>query len=347
MTAEQKDVYVAHLRVQEITARLRLPETVFQEQLLQQQQQRRRRRGGCDVSPDPEYDNQGRRTNTRIQRHRAALERERNDLLTRLTTALPGYQAPAGYRRPTRYTDRVFIPQREHPEVKFIGQILGPRGRDLKKLEEKSDAVMKIRGKGSVKEGKTVAGRRTTATAAMEMIKSKNYSARDDNSDNMLLHVLITANAQDKVDKAKKLVQAVIDDAVNKPDWMNQRKLTQMRGLAEANGTLRDDEGFRAGSLIAYYGAQADIRGDAWNGDVTDSSTVTLFQDVSRPEAIQNATCAIDLEEEHRLMMQDIQGQPSSAKYATNTTNTTAKASISSALPPWRVDRMRQQSIHY
>jgi splicing factor 1 len=53
-----------------------------------------------------------------------------------------------------RVSDKVMIPQDSHPEINFIGLIIGPRGNTLKSLEKETGAKIIIRGKGSVKEGK-------------------------------------------------------------------------------------------------------------------------------------------------------------------------------------------------
>jgi len=61
----------------------------------------------------------------------------------------------AQYRAPViKIVDRVAIPQEEHPEINFVGLLIGPRGNTLKGLEKDTGAKIIIRGKGSVKEGK-------------------------------------------------------------------------------------------------------------------------------------------------------------------------------------------------
>ena len=35
-----------------------------------------------------------------------------------------------------RVNDRVFIPQDEHPDINFVGLLIGPRGNTLKTLEK-------------------------------------------------------------------------------------------------------------------------------------------------------------------------------------------------------------------
>ncbi|EPB80778.1 KH domain protein [Ancylostoma ceylanicum] len=53
-----------------------------------------------------------------------------------------------------RLHDKVWIPQDAHPELNFVGLLIGPRGNTLKSLEAETGAKIIIRGKGSVKEGK-------------------------------------------------------------------------------------------------------------------------------------------------------------------------------------------------
>ena len=74
-----------------------------------------------------------------------------------------------------------------------VGLLIGPRGNTLKKMENDSGAKIAIRGKGSVKEGK---GRSDAAHASNQ---------EED------LHCLIMAETEDKVNKAKQLIQNVIE----------------------------------------------------------------------------------------------------------------------------------------
>ena len=230
MPPEQIEAYVTHFRIQEITGQLRLPDEV-----LLAQAHPRAQRG--HQSPDPEYDAAGRRTNTRIQRLRRRLETERHACVERALAKIPSYRLPYDYRRPTRFTDRLGIPQTTYPSVNFIGQILGPRDATLKAMEKQTGATIAIRGKGSVKEGRA-------GTLAR-------YGAADDG--NQPLHVRITSDSQRKVDEGKRLIQQIIDNAVSVPDYQNEHKLKQLRDAAMANGTFRDDEGQRAQHQIAYH----------------------------------------------------------------------------------------------
>lgn len=40
-----------------------------------------------------------------------------------------------------KYIDKVMIPQEDHPEVNFVGLIIGPRGNTLKTLEKEVEFI--------------------------------------------------------------------------------------------------------------------------------------------------------------------------------------------------------------
>ena len=108
-------------------------------------------------------------------------------------------------------------------------------------METESGAKIAIRGKGSVKEG-----------------KGRSDAAHTSNQEEDL-HCLIMADTEDKVNKAKKLINNIIetvcsnkslfliafltfDQAASIPEGQNELKRNQLRELAALNGTLRDDE---------------------------------------------------------------------------------------------------------
>jgi splicing factor 1 len=109
-------------------------------------------------------------------------------------------------------------------------------------METESGAKIAIRGKGSVKEG-----------------KGRSDAAHTSNQEEDL-HCLIMADTEEKVNKAKKLINNVIEtvfptfevlylwnmlkfkQAASIPEGENELKRNQLRELATLNGTLRDDE---------------------------------------------------------------------------------------------------------
>ncbi|EDK43918.1 hypothetical protein LELG_02097 [Lodderomyces elongisporus NRRL YB-4239] len=185
-----------------------------------------------EPSPPPKYDNQGNRVNTREQRIRDAMEKERHELVEAAAGNIKSFTAPSDYRKPTKTYEKLYIPVKDYPEINFVGFLIGPRGRTLNRLQEESGARLQIRGKGSVKEGKS-----TQAT-----IEDKSSSGADSVEDD--LHVLITADAQHKIAKAVQLANEVIEKLITSPEGQNELKREQLKELAVLNGTLRETKPF-------------------------------------------------------------------------------------------------------
>ncbi|KAK9468684.1 hypothetical protein V1512DRAFT_233434 [Lipomyces arxii] len=211
MTPEQLEAYVLNLRIEEISQKLRINDVVPKD-------------SERSPSPPPQYDANGKRVNTREFRYRQKLEDERHKLVEKAMRTIPEFRPPTDYRRPLKTQEKVFVPVNDYPEINFIGQLIGPRGNTLKKMEQESGAKIAIRGKGSVKEGK---GRSDAA-----------YQSNLEED----LHCLIIADTEDKIQKAVKLVNRVIETAASMPEGQNDLKRNQLRELASLNGTLRDDE---------------------------------------------------------------------------------------------------------
>lgn len=223
MTSEQIEAYVRHVRIEEITQKLRFDDVIPAN------------RNHRSPSPEPQYNSSGKRTNTRYQRHRQRLEDERHILIHTASGTIPNYRAPPGYisrHAPgCTITDKIYIPVKEFPEINFIGQLLGPRGRSLAEMNMQSGAKIVIRGKGSVKEGKRRGSKKANGSHDMGSCQ-----------DHEPLHCLITADTHEKIKKAKTMLQDVIETILTAPDHANHRKCQQLRDLAVVNGTLRDDE---------------------------------------------------------------------------------------------------------
>ncbi|TIB97546.1 hypothetical protein E3Q18_02479 [Wallemia mellicola] len=214
--ASQKSLecYAAQMRIEEINHKLRTGNIVPPE-------------AERSPSPPPSYDSWGKRVNTRDQRYKLKLERERIKLIDKVMKMDPSYRPPSDYnqaRRSTRPTEKVYIPTHDFPEVNFFGLLVGPRGNSLKSMERQSGAKISIRGKGSVKEGK---GRPDSMDA----------SSDED------LHCVVSADSEEKVRKCVRLINKVIETAASTPEGENDHKRNQLRELASLNGTLRDDEG--------------------------------------------------------------------------------------------------------
>mmetsp|Transcript_23077 Transcript_23077/g.33798 ORF Transcript_23077/g.33798 Transcript_23077/m.33798 type:complete len:609 (-) Transcript_23077:193-2019(-) len=61
--------------------------------------------------------------------------------------------AASGYGLGHMQRKKVYIPTREHPDINFLGLLIGPRGRTQKELEQRTGAKIIIRGRGSQKDG--------------------------------------------------------------------------------------------------------------------------------------------------------------------------------------------------
>lgn len=225
LTQEQIDAYQRYFRVEEILHYLRLGgrnRTSLVDVLPLSRVQSFKR----DPSPPPQYDLSGNRTNTREARIRGQLEKERDVLVELAATTIKNYDPPVDYRRPEKTSEKLYIPNKEYPDINFVGLLLGPRGNTLRQLEEKSGAKLAIRGKGSVKDGKSITDGRGGAPV------------EDD------LHVLILADKTAKIQKAIELANEVMDKAILSPVGQNDLKRDQLRELAVLNGTLRETKPF-------------------------------------------------------------------------------------------------------
>ena len=135
------------------------------------------------------------------------------------------YNSPR-FRPPViRVSDKVLIPQEEHPDINFVGLLIGPRGNTLKAMEKDTGAKIIIRGKGSVKEGKV--GRKDGQPLPGE---------------DEPLHAFITASTAESVKKAVDRIKDVIKQGIEVPEGHNDLRRMQLRELAQLNGTLRETD---------------------------------------------------------------------------------------------------------
>ena len=216
LSMDQEKQYLLHLQIEEISRRLRtgdlgippIPED-------------------RSPSPEPIYNNEGKRLNTREYRTRKKLEEERHKLVQDAMVINTDYKPPADYKPPViRVSDKVMIPQDDHPEINFVGLLIGPRGNTLKNLEKDTGAKIIIRGKGSVKEGKI--GRKDGQPLPGE---------------DEPLHAYVTANNPENVKKAVEKIKEIISQGIEVPEGQNDLRRQQLRELALLNGTLRENDG--------------------------------------------------------------------------------------------------------
>ncbi|GMT25923.1 hypothetical protein PFISCL1PPCAC_17220, partial [Pristionchus fissidentatus] len=190
-------------------------------------------------SPEPVYDANGKRLNTREVRKRQELEQLRHEKVVALLQMNPDYKPPADYRRaPTmRPFDKVWIPQEHHPHLNFVGLLIGPRGNTLKALEAESGCKIIIRGKGSIKEGKLT-----------------RKDGQPFPGENEPLHAYVTGPDRDSVKIACERIKSIIAEASNVPDGQNNLRALQLRELALLNGTMRPED-MVAGARCSNCGA--------------------------------------------------------------------------------------------
>ncbi|CAH2085907.1 unnamed protein product [Euphydryas editha] len=224
LTREQEEQYLLQLQIEEVSRKLRsgdlgIPANVDER----------------SPSPEPIYSTDGKRLNTREYRTRRKLEEERHRLVQRMQQINPEFKPPPDYKPPIiRVHDKVMIPQEEHPDINFVGLLIGPRGNTLKAMEKETGAKIIIRGKGSVKEGKV--GRKDGQPLPGE---------------DEPLHAYITATNADCVKKAVEKIKEVIRQGVEVPEGQNDLRRMQLRELAQLNGTLRESDAPRCANCSA------------------------------------------------------------------------------------------------
>ena len=197
-------------------ARIRLDEVLYNLQNVVGLAQEAEKDPNRSPSPDPIYNAQGKRTNTREVRMRTRFEGQKKQLLEEMLRLKPSSQSIESSVS-KQVQRKIYIPVKDFPGRNFIGLIIGPRGDTQKRLEQETGCKIAIRGKGSVKQGR--------------------QGKPEDETDE--LHVIVTGDSEEAVDRAAEKVDHLlrpIDDADN------QHKQEQLRQLAIYNGTFRDHE---------------------------------------------------------------------------------------------------------
>lgn len=136
-------------------------------------------------SPEPVYDRNGVRQNTREVRMREKMIEQRERMVEELIKVDPTYKPPAEFR-PAKRQRKLYIPYREYPGYNFIGLLIGPRGNTQKRMQKETNTRIVIRGKGIVKD------------------QVYDYGEDDD------LHVLIQGDTEEDVDNAVQLVKDLL-----------------------------------------------------------------------------------------------------------------------------------------
>lgn len=213
LSEDQQKQYLLQLRIEEFSRKLRSGDLGIDPDPAKR-----------SPSPEPVYDNHGKRLNTREVRTKQRLERERHEAIQEMIKHNPMYKPPSDYKQPVvKLNEKVWIPQEDHPEVNFVGLLLGPRGNTLKALERETGARIIIRGKGSVKEGK--------------VFRQGPLPGEDEP-----LHAYITSTDPEIIKGAVEKINTILEQAVEVPDGQNELRKLQLRELALLNGTLRPED---------------------------------------------------------------------------------------------------------
>ncbi|OQR72715.1 splicing factor 1-like [Tropilaelaps mercedesae] len=214
MTQEQERAYLLQLQIEELTRRLRMDDLGIPANPEER-----------SPSPEPVYNAQGKRMNTREFRVRRRIEDERHGLVQEMLKLNPDFKPPADYKPPSiRISEKVSIPQEQYPDINFVGLLLGPRGNTLKNLEKDTGAKITIRGKGSTREGKV------------------GKDGQPHPGEDEPLHALCSGLTTDAVQKAVKKISQIIKDVIETPEGQNDLRRSQLRELALLNGTLREGD---------------------------------------------------------------------------------------------------------
>merc|ERR1719334_1733092 len=214
LTQDQEEAYLLQLKIEDASRRLRMGDYGIPPNPEDR-----------SPSPEPIYSSDGKRMNTREYRKRKELEETRHKSTQKLMAINSDYKPPPDYKPPQiKVNDKVMIPQDDHPEINFVGLLIGPRGNTLKSMEKETGAKIIIRGKGSVKEGKV--GRKDGQPLPGE---------------DEPLHAYVTATDPEAVKRAVNKIKEVIQQGVEVPEGSNELRKMQLRELALLNGTLRED----------------------------------------------------------------------------------------------------------
>ena len=172
------------------------------------------------VDPPPVYGPDGSRANTPEVLFRQELARERSLLLKKIRAIEPSAATALG-DAPARPSRRLYIPQKEFPNVCFMGLILGPRGNHHKRMEAQTGCRIRVRGRGSLREG------------------SRGRDAqRDFEDDQDDMHVFVEGPTEAQVQEACALIEPLLNPESGKVDELKEKHQTE---LAEINGTQRQE----------------------------------------------------------------------------------------------------------
>ncbi|EGR33369.1 zinc knuckle family protein, putative [Ichthyophthirius multifiliis] len=135
-------------------------------------------------SPEPIYNESGKRINTRDIVEYETIQKEKHNLIEECMKINPTFVPPHDYKH-LKKTKKIYLPESHAEQLKQ--RIIGPKGATHKSLEQQTSCKISIKGKGS-----------------------GNGSRRVDNDTNDKLHVFITAQTEEQLEKATKLIDEIL-----------------------------------------------------------------------------------------------------------------------------------------
>jgi splicing factor 1 len=156
-----------------------------------------------EESPEPIYDNNGKRINTRIMMYKEKYINEKNNIIFELMKYDKNYQPPHDYKPPKKLK-KIYI--QNNDKYNFTKYLIGYKGETQKRLEKITNCKIHIRGKGSNWSNSTY---------------TSNYVYL---SQNEPLHILLIANNDEDIEKAIKIISPYLDE--NSPEY-NKAKNTE------------------------------------------------------------------------------------------------------------------------
>jgi hypothetical protein len=125
-----------------------------------------------------------------------------------------------------KFTFKIDVPV-DDPEMNYLGLLLGPKGETQKRMQAESGAKILIRGKGSSKDG-------------------------NDEAPDEPLHVLISAESEESLNKAKDMVEELFFNPEYRANVKNAQ-LNRLAGKGSRSGLVLTDSLYAADAKDAFF----------------------------------------------------------------------------------------------
>lgn len=142
-------------------------------------------------SPEPIYDQMGKRINTLEQRIKNEMIMEKNTLIEECQRMNIGFMTPYDWK-PMKKSRKIYLPEYDNAELNFVSLVIGHKGRTQRVLEEKSGCRISVQG------------------------RMASQNKRPGQSMDEQTHVLIQAETEKELNIGCDMVQAVLNgDSIN------------------------------------------------------------------------------------------------------------------------------------